>query len=273
MIKMKKTLLAASISAMAFSQMAYAEDSFWSKITWAPTAGVQMKNLSFDQDLNDPNNLAGGTRSGDFEVDMPVLSLGLTAVYDRFYVAIKRDDSFDDALTNTTVPFTGGKSSVEREDMSLTFGMNVVTGLNVFVGYMDGETTLKNITGFASAQTPRYTQEYKEDGLFTGVSYSLPIKEMGTLSFSTAYAFMDGTYEDNFNGAPNQDFEYDGDSEGLSLGVTWSAPITETIGYYLDLRYQQYDFEGDDANGNFPTTDVETEEKLLTYSAGLQWYF
>lgn len=273
---MKRKLIATACAAVTFSSLGYAEESFFDKVTWAPTVGVQMRNLSFDQDLNDPANLTGlgaGTSSGDFEVDMPVLSLGLTAVYDRYYVALKRDDSFDDALTNTSVPFTGGKSSVQREDMSITFGMNVIPNVNVFIGYMDGETTLKNITGFVPPQSSRYTQEYKEDGLFIGTSYALPVQDVGTLSFSFAYAFMDGTYEDNFAAFPNLDFEYEGDSEGLSLGVTWSAPLTETVGYYVDLRFQQYDFEGDDGNGNFPGTDVETEEQIVTYSAGLQWYF
>lgn len=268
---MKRKLLAVACAAATFGQMGYAEESFFDKVTWAPTAGVQMKNLSFDQDL-----IGGGSvladASGDFEVDMPVLSLGLTAVYDRYYIAIKRDDSFDDALTNTTVPFTGGKSSVQREDLSLTFGMNVADGINAFFGYMDGETTLKNITGFASAQSPRYEQQYQEDGFFIGASFNLPLQEIGTITFSTAYAFMDGVYEDNF-ATVGQDFEYEGDSEGLSLGVTWSAPLTERIGYYVDLRYQAYDFEGDDANGNFAGSEVETEEEMLTYSAGLQWYF
>ena len=268
---MKRKTLVAACSALAFSQAGYSEESFFDKVTWAPTAGVQMKNLSFDQDLiKGTSSLANA--SGDFEVDMPVLSLGLTAVYDRFYIAIKRDDSFDDALTTTSVPFTGGKSSVQREDMSLTFGMNVAEGVNAFIGYMEGETTLKNITGFASTQNPRYSQEYQEDGFFVGASYNLPVENVGTLTFSTAYAFMDGVYEDNFATA-GQDFEYDGDSEGLSLGITWSAPLTESIGYYIDLRYQQYDFEGEDANGNFAGSEVETEEQMLTYSAGLQWYF
>jgi hypothetical protein len=269
---MKAKRLVIVCAAVSFSQLVYSAESFFDKLTLAPTVAVKMKNLSFDLDHIKGTSSLLASASGDFEVHMPVLSLGLTAAYDRFYIAIKRDDSFDDALTTSTVPFTGGKSTVQREDMNLTFGMNVAGGVNIFVGYMDGETTLTNITGFASTQSPRYTQEYQEDGFFAGASYNLPVEEVGTLTFSTAYAFMDGVYEDNF-ATQGRVLEYDGDSEGMSLGVTWSAPLTERIGYFIDLRYQSYYFEGDAANGNFVGSEVEAEEEMLTYSAGLQWYF
>ena len=81
---------------------------------------------------------------------------------------------------------------------------------------------------------------------------------------------MDGEYKDNF-ATP---FKYEGDSEGLSLGLTWSAPLTDNIGYFLDLRYQKYEMDGKDKLGGFSAgSTVDTDEQLLSSSAGIQWYF
>ena len=242
---MKRKALATAITAVALSPAGLSAESFFDKVSWVPGAGIQVKNLDFNLD-----RIAGGSgltsASGEFDVDMLVLAVGLTAVYDRYYIALRREDSVDDALTNTTVPLTGGKSSIQREDTSLALGITMVDGLNVYVGYMAGETTIKNITGFRSTQSPRYTQKYREDGFFVGASYSLPIQNLGTMSLSAGYAFMDGAYDDN----DALKFDYDGNADGLSVGATWSAPLTTRIGYYLDLRYQIYEFDGDDANGN-----------------------
>ncbi|HCS28492.1 MAG TPA: hypothetical protein DIW43_13615 [Spongiibacteraceae bacterium] len=270
---MHRRYFSVAFLAANFCQLGNAAESFFENIAWVPSAAVHMQNLQFDQRLFKGSSSLPASASGDLEVNLPVLALGLTAFYERYYVAIEREDSVDDALTSTTVPFTGGKSSVGLEDLSLTFGMRLSDGLRGYVGYRDAETVIKNITGFPSPpQTPRYEQNYQEDGIVLGARYDMPVLELGTLSFDASYAILDGVYEDNFATA-GRNFEYDGDSEGFKIGARWSALLTKRIAYHLDLRYQRYEFDGNDANGNFAGAEVEIDQQVLSYGAGLEWLF
>ena len=255
-----------------------AEDGF-SEITWVPQAGVQMKTLEFDQQLKADTKEESG--EGSLKVDMPTLSASLTAVYQQFYVSVKYEDSFDDASSDSTVPNTDSDTKMERTDYSITLGYNIFENLNIFIGYMDGETTLRPVarcpaysppdkgfkpepecgdggTGLPSKDGNKaqdntvlllddYEQTYKEDGLFAGMSYAWRFEDYGNLSISAAYAHLEATYTDNWLvGSPefaNRPFAYDfeGDADGLSLGLNWSAALTDNVGYYLDLRRQSYD--------------------------------
>ena len=49
--------------------------------------------------------------------------------------------------------------------------------------------------------------------------------------------------------------------------------LTKRIAYHLDLRYQRYEFDGNDANGNFAGAEVEIDQQVLSYGAGLEWLF
>jgi hypothetical protein len=158
--------------------------------------------------------------------------------------------------------------------------------LGVFGGYLDGETELSpdpdpsfdNGNGNAAWQQhalggPTYRQTYGEAGWFLGLGYGWSIGQAGLLSLTGAYAFMDGSYKDNFVGG--EEFKYEGDSTGYSLALSWFGGITKHVGYYVDLRRQVYDFEGDDKTGNqdFANTSVKTEEVMTSITGGLEFRF
>ena len=44
------------------------------------------------------------------------------------------------------------------------------------------------------------------------------------------------------------------------------------MGYYLDLRRQDYDIDSKDSNGNFPGAKASSEEIITTFTAGLRWF-
>ncbi|QIB65928.1 hypothetical protein [Kineobactrum salinum] len=298
---MKRTLIFSSIAAtlLAVHQGASA-DNLMQDVTWVPQIGVQWKTLEFEQGL--VNDSLGFSDSGDFDADLPTLTLAFTAIYGKGYVSFKYEDSINDISTNSDVPFTDADTSVDRTDYSVTLGYNVWKGANVFVGYMEGETTLEpgprcptDVTQAAVCDGSAgglslggnlaqdhlllglspYRQNYEEDGWFLGASYAWKIADKGTLSVSLAYADLEAKYVDNYllgvEGA-NENFIFDGDSDGLSYGVSWSAPLTSRVGYYLDIRRQSYDMRVNESSGNFPGLVVDTDETMTAFSAGLQFY-
>jgi hypothetical protein len=252
---------------------------------WSIVPGIafQYKNLSFDETLSGSNV---SQKKGGFDADLPTLALSLAFAYQKFFVSLKYEDSFE-SNTDSDVPGTNPlngprtQTSVTRTDFNLSVGYNVWQSLNVFIGYLDGETELEPDPVYFDSRSNNlawkqqnaggsaYRQTYEEAGWFLGVSYGWAFTEVGTLSLSGAYAWMDGSYKDNFSGDP---FKFEGDSQGFSLGLTWSAPLTNHVGYYLDLRRQAYDFDGSDKSGNFPGLKVKTEEVITGFTAGIQWY-
>ena len=268
------------------------------EVVWVPSVGFQMKTLDFDQELK------GGVApiEGELSIDIPTAQLGMTAIKDKFFASFKIDVGLTDSSTLSTVPYTNAyddgtgfigpasSSEVERDDMALTFGYSIRDNINVFVGYMEGKTTItpdvtiaSDISGSAPNLAWRmdaggfgaYEQEYSEDGFFVGASYAKPIEGKGTLAFSIAYADLDADYEDNYlqagPGGSNLDFAVDGSATGISLAASWTGPITDRLSYYFDARQQSYDMDGKDSNGNFPGLEIETEETIIAFAAGLRF--
>lgn len=285
-----KSLVA--MCAMAAGQYAVAD----SKITWVPQIGLQMKNLDFFQEIESGDEIIDS--EGGLDVDMPTLTASLTAVYEKFYVSFKYEDTFDGASSDSDVPFTDSETNVERTDLSVTLGYNVWNSLNLFVGYMEGESKLtpqpicptfptqeaevncgtEGFNGnlahehFINDLTP-YVQTYKEDGWYLGASYGWKLTKSGNFSMSLAYADLDANYKENYLGeGSGADFDFDGKSDGLSFGINWSDRLTKRLGYYADVRVQRYDMETSEASSDFDGLDVSTEETITAFSLGIQWY-
>lgn len=278
---MNKCYVFSKVAALALILPVAGEAKDWRLV---PFAGVQYKNLQFDQQLSGFQGLPAGD-SGKLDVDLPTAELGVRFVYRDFLVALKYNHSFEQK-TDSDVPFTNSQTAVTRTDLTFTLGYKLWRGLGVFLGYLDGETELtpdpdplfNNGSGNAAWQQqelggPTYRQTYDEAGWFLGVGYGWPIGQAGLLSLSGAYASMDGGYKDNF--VVGEDFKYEGDSTGYSLALNWSGGISTHLGYYVDLRRQAYGFEGDNKAGNqdFANTSVETEEVMTSITGGLEYRF
>lgn len=282
---MKKRLIACTTAVVALTTAQNAaSDNFFDDVTLVPQLGFQWKTLDFEQDLTGGDIL--DDEKGDLDVDLPSVSLSLTAIYQKFYVSMKYEGSVSNNSTDSDVPFTSGTddfgnvlddTEVDREDFSISLGYNVWEGMNLFVGYLDGKTTLEptaisSVTnGLGETFYPKnYEQKYEEDGWYFGASYGWRLFNAGTLTVNAAYADLDATYKDNFGSG--EDFKFTGDADGYSAGITWSAPLTEKVGYYLDARMQSFDADADEDNGNFPNSKAETQEDITAFTAGIQWY-
>ncbi len=245
-----------------------------------PQLGIQIKNLNFEQKLNDaPPSDTLKNAKGDFSANIPVLSASVTVVHERLFGSLKYETGLSEVSASSDVPFTDADSDITREDFSITLGGKVWKDLSIFYGYMSGETEIEpepvagNLSDDHVGRSGQYRQTYKESGLYIGASYGWRINTMGTLSASLAYADMGGTYKDNYAAVANQNFKYEGESTGLSIGATWSAPINDQFGYYVDFRRQAYSMDANDTNGNFATTSVDTDEVMMSLTAGVQLYF
>lgn len=276
-----------------------------------PSIAYQHKQLSFDQKYTDsllkPINENG--RKSDFDIYLPTVNASLTAAMGGFYLTLKMEDTIAEGHVSVdeTRPASrsaisdpyylnvpGHNTEVERRDRSVTLGYNIWSGLNVFAGYMWGETHLRPEATCFTFPVPcsalnlaadlenegreDYRQEYTEEGPYMGLSYGWLIADAGTLSVSAAYAKMDGQFKDNYvtTAFGDEHFNFEGDSTGTSIGVTWSAPLGEASAYFLDIRQQKYSMDGKDTDTPstyLDTVEVETDETMLGVTAGLQFYF
>lgn len=280
-------------------------------VTFVTSIGVQNKTLKFDQKYKGP--APQDNSYADFEVNLPVGNISFTTSFDKFFVALKYEKSLTESSTGADetnriqlfgdanlLTVDDSQMGVEREDKSITLGYNVYRGLNVFMGYMEGETELKPdpmanciivgpncfVTDINKAyiiqkeradgrDIAKYKQTYTEEGPYIGFSYAWRIAEAGTLSASYAYADMDGEYKDNANCViyTCTAFKWEGDTTGSSIGLTWTAPLGENSSYFLDLRQQKYSMDGKDKTGSFPNQSVDTDETMQGITAGVQFYF
>lgn len=276
-------------------------------VTIVPSIAYQHKQLSFDQAVSGVIN-GDSVSSAEFDVIIPTINLSLTTAVDKWYFSLKYEEALTEGTTEvdetertiTAVNlFTvdDGEVSVERTDVSFTVGYNIWDRLNVFTGYMSGETTIRpdascpltlntnppscpqiNLAVFNKVfGGPDFEQTYKEKGLYIGASYAWQVAEVGTISLSAAYADMKGELEDNgIDGFGNDDgLVFEGDSNGLSLGVTWTQPLGDNSSYFIDVRRQAYSMTGTDQSGDpdYVNAKVKTDEVMLGLTAGLQFYF
>lgn len=294
-------LAVVAASALIASQMNESASDDSNQITFVPSIGYQQKVLNFEQEYTAGDPLVKG-RSIDFEADIPTLNASFTMGWGKFFLTMKLEESLSnpgvsvDENTNLDNVYyltpPGNHTEIEREDKSLTLGYNIWNKLNFFVGYMKGETELKPEPSFlftASDPTPRvnlafdhyydglgdYRQNYTEEGPFLGASYAWQIADSGTLSFSAAYANMDGEYRDNYGSYVDESFNFQGDSTGTSFGLTWTAPLGENSNYYIDIRQQKYEMDSTDSTGFAANAgaEVSTEETMTGFTAGAQFYF
>lgn len=301
--------LALAIVVLSCATKSYAD------MTFITSLGFQNKQLNFDQRYR--GALPNQNNAADFSINLPMLSAGATLAVDKFFFTLKAETVLAESPvtpqeTNRSafgeanlLAIAGSEVNVARQDYSLTAGYNVWNALNLFAGYLTGETELTpapfcanpfNLND-ADESEPctrsnraffqyhlgqgQYRQVYKESGPFVGGSYTFRYNDIGALSFSLAYASMSGKYSDNASdpeegfGGSFVAFNYEGDTTGTSLSATWTGSLGESTAYYVDLRRQAYTMNGNDVTGlpNFDGVSLKTEEEMLGLTAGVQVYF
>lgn len=220
-----------------------------------------------------------------------------TVFYEGFYLTAQYDlvpqtetttlEVNVEAVPGQTAFFPGNdgrRSEYDRVDFNFTAGFNNGKGWNLFGGYKYGRWDLESLEFNFLFQNK--DQQFVEDGLFLGGSYTQDFGDIGALTFSMAYASLDSEFSESkvpSEPLPNADLTlgelgFSGTATGLSYGLQWSAGIAENWAYTIGLKFQDYESK----NGRAELTilpspnpilirDLDTEHKDSTFSVGLMY--
>jgi len=291
----KVITLATVASSLLLSQSIRAAED----ITWLVGIEPAVRNLEFEQsfattELTTDNGTTLTPTKTRTDYDVSLMEIGFTvgAVWSDFSLILnhstnlsEEDEDIDISLNSVK---SSTKASFDREDTTITLGWSIMDGVSVFTGYKYGETT-------TDGDGVNFKETFEEDGPFVGASYSIPF-EAGNLTFSAAYASMDGDFKSNqeieiLTGLVNitqNSLKYKGDTTGLSFGASWSGELTDNMIYTVSLKHQKYDFDSKaqvtrtveyDPLLGF-TTDILTgsakvknEETMTSFGVGISYIF
>lgn len=296
--RVARTLLLGSLFLPALN--AQAEEvttSFWEDVLIASSAGVTLKNISLDKDFGTNSKFGAGSVDTNFTA----LNLGITFVYDRYFLGFVSDIPVITGEETNSVPFAGPVAELERVDHSLLAGYAYSNEITLFAGWKYGGTELTpspflftdddgaspcdqdGECNLAMTNSSPYVQKYNEQGFYLGGNYQLQVLEASSVTFSAAYAFMQGEYKDNCSvNGDDCAFDFDGPARGVSLGARYTQPLQENMVAFVDFKYQSYLFEGDDKTGKSSLDvreevrvdpSVEVEEKVMSLGAGINYVF
>jgi hypothetical protein len=229
-------------------------------VSYVTRGGVSVRTIDFSVDQVVTTRTLGadsGVLNGEiqqkvqFKSWQPFLQGSFVANFDAFYVGvngetgvtldqadIKASQRRSDELTGIDVtPSYSDEARVERTDLGISLGWRGIENLVLFCGYKAGDTDFDD---------GRAARNFSEHGPLVGVSYTFA-SDQGALTVGSAYARLGGKYDEGKSkGVLARDI--DGDAGGFSVFADWNAPITQRWRYLIDLRWQKYDFDGDQAS-------------------------
>lgn len=196
--------------------------------------------------------------NGGVDGNINSLGLGLTGIYQRFYIDLSGERNITASEESTINLEQTNIVEFDRTDFALSIGYAVNDAISAFAGYKYGKSTITAVypSPFAGGKI-----SLEEQGGFVGAGGRVQINNWGFLSFSAAYARMIATYEDL---ALLMDR---GDASGTSLGVQWKASLTERLYYDVSLIRHDYYHE------NFEEFELDISEQLFSIRIGLSYRF
>ena len=238
------------------------------ELRFIPRGWVGVLDYSFDQSPR-RGALPDGSDFPKVEFDATLLiaGIGLTTVFDRFYLDLSYQDSSEEEDSFSGANYVE-KFKGDRRDYSTTLGMRILDNrANVYFGYKNGKTSGR---GEAGTQLT-----FEESGFFIGGSYGWVIANKGFLVINLAYADLDG----NLKEVPGPRYpsglslDADSEAEGLSYGISWSGQLSEKTGYSIALDANQYDFENlHDSSATEPLPN-KVEETMYTGRISITYRF
>jgi len=224
-----------------------------------------------------------------FTTTLSNINPAATIAYKGFYASLGYDRSLG-SQTTTEIRDNGLANSIDmsRSDIVFTLGYRVFDFLNVFAGWLHGDTAahtqgLRN-ENFGGPDVLVYSIQdisYIEQGPFAGVSLSHTFGNKGSLSFSVAYAALNGelTTSNSYVEvllAPGAGSHFDyfvaqADVQGLSYSLVWTGTLTGSMNYRVGAKYTSY--RGDSIANESGRIDEGIKEKYTTFFVGLSNYF
>jgi len=244
--------------------------------------GATNHNLSYNTQSFLDGKLKS-TEHTDVKVTIPMVGLGTTFVYNRFfldmYVQKNVDKGNDTKSPNRSaggISITAQDQFVEREDYSAALGYRISDRWTGFAGYRMGKTVYDEVNKRSDGKSLSTENTFEASGPFVGLSYTYPISNYGQLGVNVGYAQLDGEYNQTFATQP-----YLGSSTGLTYGINWRGKIHKSLGYGISVDRYEYSFDFDPLFGEVTTVDgkkptksvMEAQEKFLTFKFTLSYTF
>lgn len=264
-----------------------------------PRLDVGLMYYEFEQEglfkftVPDPQNnptyvvTEGPLSKVSFSDTMPVISGGLTAHANRFFLDVYFQKAFsgeDTATLQKVSVFSNTfqnreiKRKWDREEYAISVGYGVTNNLAVFAGYRQSNSDFDDSTaiyelGSQGFQPPRVVDidiEYEQSGPFLGAAYQWSINKggflNGALTLNLGMAFIEGQVEQTVNG--KRDLNIKGDTVGLTTGVSWKSSITDRLKYSLSINGYQYEFDTHNSSKG-----ADFSETVIRTSVGLSYLF
>lgn len=248
-------------------------------VTFIASLAYQDKDLSFDQSYS-----GSASNNAEFSVHLPMVNAGFTVASGRFFAALKIEKNLSDTSTSTSetdrsstlesnlITHPGGTVDVSRQDISFTLGYNVWKKLNLFVGYLDGETELTP-DPFCANPIPSTSPEF-------------PVGAPETIACSRSNrAFQQFFIGDNpgqqvppaFHVADQPAYQQEYTEQGFYIGASYGFAIKEAGTLSVSLAYAdmdgKYKDNANDPNGAFGSSFVafDYEGSSTGTSIALTW--
>jgi len=270
-----RTLSVATVATLAlFAQTASAE----SDLLVVGSLDFSYKELTLTPGQNAP-----------FTTTLTNINPAATMAYKGFYASLGYDRSLGSQST-TNIDNNGLATSIQmsRSDFVVTLGYRAFDFLNIFAGWLHGDTGAhteglrKERPGGADLLVYSIQDiSYIEQGPFAGVSLSYGFANKGSLAFSIAYAALQGDltiaheYKDLATGPDTGKYsEYNvskADVQGLSYSLIWTGTLTGSMNYRVGAKFTSY--RGDSIESQGGSTDEGIKEKYTTYFIGLSNFF
>jgi hypothetical protein len=253
---MKGNISAALMLVISFLAPGAAADQ--NKIQVVGSIDFAFKNLSF--------NPAGNLQS------TPLTTINPSIVFarNRWYSSFSYDGPTG---SGTVVTIENNRPSVlqmSRSDFLFTVGYRLADPLSVFGGWLSGninavQSGVRDDGGGGDAFYAQ-TIKYLEQGPFLGLAYSMPFGKRSNISFSAAYANMQGSLDESRSVAGSAT-SFTSDSfgvSGLSYAIIMTGDLTGSLTYRTGLKFTNY--EGKATNGTI-------NEQYSSVFFGLANYF
>lgn len=254
-----------AVAMMAASAMVSAAD--WN-LTVAPSLDFAFKRSTYE---------FTGAAAGAFSAEPAYTSLvpSVAIGYGPIYGVLSYDTQLGLYQSTEGGGSTFQSNTYERSESTLTLGYRIWRTMNVFVGYVSGNSSQTEIIYSGAPLTPDpFTYKFHEEGAYLGVSYGHKVGDKGSLSVSAAYGQMDGRLEAY---GTNNPALFDSSAPGYSISMGWSGPLSGSMVYRVGLKYTQYNFDIKTARIGpviIPLSNpIDIKEEIIAFTIGVSNYF
>lgn len=202
---------------------------------------------------------SGSTTTNLAKVDFKTLAPGIALGYGRWFGGITAEFTIDPgAFEQTKFTATGYEyrnSTFSRGETTFNVGYRIFEGkkssANLYGGFHDSRSKILQSIYTYSSVGPTYTvkterADFTETGPFVGANFTMPIGKQNNLTFSAAYALLDGKLDDLQTNGSSSTLDhniYSANSNGLSLGLVWSGPLGKNSNYKIGYKFVDYNFD------------------------------